>query len=321
MRRRALLITAGGLVALALGAPAKLASAQDMTGNNASNNMMGGGQGQPTGPPTAAGEVAKPDFMPGSRPAGMGQAFNALSDGTSGVFNNPAGIARAYMYSVDGTFAYTPTGNILSASIVDSKTNPQVAAGAGVGYYFSRGEGAQVTALDARLPIAVPVVQDRVSIGIAGRFLRTEVGEIETINGFSLDAGALFRVVDQLHVGIVGHNLIDPCKQATCRGVAPMLVGGGIAYATPTLAIAGDVEFDLNSTSDVAFNFDVGGEYLIAEMVPIRLGYRRLGVPGHNVLTLGSGWRSKTAGVDLAYQHNFNEAQFGNLFLGVSVYF
>lgn len=296
------------------------AMANNMATNNSMNNSSDNGDGgDEMSPPAAA--TATPNFNPGARAAGMGEAANALSSGTSGVFNNPAGIARAYMYSIDGTFAYTPDGNVLSAAIVDSKTNPSVSAGFGVNYYFSRGEGASVTALDLKLPIAIPVVPDRVSIGIAGRYLKVQAGDLETINSFSLDAGAIFRLVDQLHLGIAARNLIDPCEQASCRGVAPLLVGGGLAYGYEDLSVAADVEFDLNSEDDANLNIEVGAEYLIQQMVPVRLGFRRVGLTESNVLSIGSGWRSKTAGVDLSYQHDLSLSEFGNLFLGVSVYF
>ncbi len=270
--------------------------------------------------PTAAGVNATPDFSPGIGAAGMGQAQNALSVGTNGVFNNPAGIARAYMFALEGGFIYTDDGNVLSAAIVDSKTNPKISAGVGFNYYFSRTEGQDLSGIDVRLPIAIPVVQDRVSIGIGGRYMRFRAGELEVLNGFSLEAGAIFRVVDQLSIGLAAKNLIDPCQNTTCEGWVPLTVGAGAAYNMTDLAIAADVDADLNSTDTVAFNVEVGGEYLVAKMVPVRLGFRRLGVSESNRLTVGTGWRSKTAGLDLSYEHNFSRRAFGELFLGVSVY-
>ena len=81
---------------------------------------------------------ADADFSPGIAAAGMGQAQNALSKGPSGVFNNPAGVALAYMFALEGGFIYTDDGNVLSAAVVDSHTNPKIAAGVGFNYYFSR---------------------------------------------------------------------------------------------------------------------------------------------------------------------------------------
>lgn len=263
---------------------------------------------------------ATPDFSPGISAAGMGQAQNALSMGTNGVFNNPAGIARAYMFALEGGFIYTDDGNVLSAAIVDSKTNPKIAAGVGFNYYFSRTAGLDLKGIDVRLPVAIPVVQDRVSVGVAGRYLKFNAGDIEVLNGFTLDAGAIFRVVDQLSVGISAKNLIDPCENATCQGWAPLLVGGGVSYAMTDLSLAADVDADLTTSESATLNIEVGGEYLVAKIVPIRLGFRRLGATESNRATAGVGWRSQTAGLDLSYEHDFARSAFGQLFLGVSIY-
>ena len=259
-----------------------------------------------------------PIFNPGARGAGMGEAQAALSEGSSGVFHNPAGIALAYMYAVNGGVLINETGNTLSLAIVDSKTNPSVSAGLGVGYYFNRDEGV----LDIKLPIALPVVPDRVSIGIAGRYMRAKAGDIEIVNGFSLDGGAIFRLVDGLHLGVQLKNLLDVCKQDNiCSSWAPMTLGGGLAFKTRDLAAAVDIDADLGSTDSAALNVEAGFEYLIQGMVPVRVGYRRLSATSSNILTLGSGWQSKAAGVNLSYQHDFSTNNFGNIALDVSAYF
>jgi len=267
-----------------------------------------------------------PIFAPGSRAAGMGEAYNALSAGPSGVFHNPSGIARAVMFGVEGSFNYAPSGNTLSASVIDSKTNPSVAAGFGVNYFFTAGEGRGTTALDLRLPIAVPVVPQRISFGVAVRYItvtqeNADEEPIERLRGLTFDAGALFRVVDALHLGITARNLIDQCDNSDCAGFAPTTVGGGLAYAAEPLTVAVDVEADLNSTSDVTLNVDVGAEFFIQQIVPIRVGFKRLGPTEQNWITAGVGWRASTAGVDLSYQHNLSAQQIGLITLGVSAFF
>ena len=60
-----------------------------------------------------------------------------------------------------------------------------------------------------------------------------------------------------------------------------MLIGGGVAYSTTELALAADVEADTSTSQEVAFNIDVGGEYVVANVAPVRLGFstpRRGGV-------------------------------------------
>lgn len=262
-----------------------------------------------------------PTFAPGTRAAGMGEAFNAVSDGATGIFHNPAGIARALVYSIDGSFNYTPSGTSLSAAIVDSKTNPAISAGIGVGYYFSTVEGEESNTLDVRLSLAIPAIPERISFGIGGRYLISNAAGVEVINGITLDAGALFRVVEALHVGISAKNLINVCQNTTCPGYVPLLIGGGVAYATPELTIAGDIDFDMNSTSTPTLNFDLGAEYVFEKMVPVRLGYRRRGVTSANVLSVGSGWRTDNAGIDVAYQHDLSQNDIGLISVAINALF
>jgi hypothetical protein len=271
------------------------------------------------------------DFMQGTRAAGMGEAFTAVSNGTGGIYNNPAGVARSIMYTVDGTFQYTPTGTVLGFGIVDSKTNPSVSAGFGLNYYFARANSPDITALDLRLPLAIPVVAERIAIGLGGRYLTVTQSvenadgsktDVELLSGFTLDAGGLFRVADEFYLGIAAKNLIDPCeKPERCRTIAPLTIGGGLAYDNRELVISADVDADLGSKDEAAINFGVGAEYLIEGMIPIRLGFMRRGAAEQNRFTVGSGWVSKTASVEASYQHNLTDSKLGLLSLGVSVYF
>src|SRR5690554_6950857 len=143
---------------------------------------------------TAPGNFS--DETRSARSQGMGEAFTSIANGTGGIYQNPAGVARSVMYSVDGLFEYTPSGTILNASIVDSKTNPSLAAGAGYSYFFGRDELSHLTGHDIRLALGVPVVPDRVAIGVGGRYMimTDSSGSKDDIfiKGFTLDAGLIF---------------------------------------------------------------------------------------------------------------------------------
>ena len=268
------------------------------------------------------------DFAQGARPVGMGEAFNAISTGAAGVYHNPAGIARAILYAVEGSYNYTARGNLLSFAIVDSKTNPSVSAGFALGYSFDReNDATDTTALDLRLPIAIPIVPERVSVGLGIRYLSIKDADIETLSGFTLDAGALFRVADQLHLGVAAKNLLETCEvRSRCGGVAPMTIGGGVSFGDGTeFVLAADLDVDLGSTSDAKLNVGLGAEYLIEGIIPVRLGFMRRGVREANILTVGAGWRSSTAGLDAGYQHILSAGSgptgVRTITLGVSAYF
>jgi hypothetical protein len=269
-----------------------------------------------------ASEASAQDFSQGVRSAGMGEAFTAVASGTNAIFHNPAGAARAVMYSVEGGYEYTPTGNVLTASIIDSKTNPNVAAGIGYNFYFGRGDD-EIRGHDIRLGLAIPVLPDRISVGVGGRWLivkdtvlqENEDGEevrtdVELMNGPTLDAGIMFKATNQLHFGIAGQNLIPQCSKAACAGAAPQLITGGVAFGTETgFTVSGDVGIDLSTraelggdNTDPALDAGAGAEYLIGGVVPVRAGYQYRGGFDQHLLTFGGGWRSKVAGIDLGYQ-------------------
>ena len=189
------------------------------------------------------------EFTRGVRPAGMGEAYTGVASGTSTIFHNPAGIARAVMYSLEATFEYTPTGTALNAAVIDSKTNPNISAGVSYTYFLGHGDTSDVSGHDIRLALAVPVLPDRISLGIGGRWIIANAGDIQTINQPTVDAGALFRVSDQLHIGLAGRNLVDVCNRPElCRSVAPMTVEGGIGFGNgTTFNLSGDVGLDLTS--------------------------------------------------------------------------
>lgn len=275
-----------------------------------------------------ASTASAQEFSQGVRSGGMGEAFTSVASGTDAIYHNPAGAARAVMYSVEAGYEYTPTGNVLSASVIDSKTNPNVAAGIGYGFYFGRDDD-DVRGHDIRLGLAVPVLPDRISVGVGGRWLivsdtvlqeNAEGEEVRTdvqlMNGPTLDAGIMFKATSQFHFGISGQNLIPQCSKAACAGVAPQLITGGASFATESgITISGDVGIDLSTraelggeNTDPALDAGGGAEYLIGGVVPLRAGYQYKGGFDQHLLTFGAGWRSQVAGVDLGYQLDLEDS-------------
>lgn len=270
------------------------------------------------------GVAGAQDFTEGVRPLGMGEAYTAVASGTGALYHNPAGIARNLMYAVEGTYEYNPFGSVLNAAVVDSKTNPDVAAGVSYSYFFGRGDFSEVSGHDFRLGLALPVVPERVSVGVAGRYLITEADGVETIRGFTLDAGVLFRPANQLHVGVAGRNLIDVCPEDEfCAGVAPTIISGGLGFGDDTtFMLSADVGADLTTDPDgAALLVEAGAEFLAGGVFPLRAGFQHNAALDANYATGGLGWRSETAGVDLGARIDTGDAD--NLWINgsFSVYF
>lgn len=276
-------------------------------------------------------ELVAQTFPGGSRAAGMGQAYTAVGTGTDGLFHNPAGIAHAIMYSVDGRYSRTPSGNVLNASIVDSKTNPNLSAGLSYSYFLGSNAASDIKSHDVRGVIAIPAVPEKVSIGVGGRWIRSKqegMGSkknktVETINGITLDVGVLFQVVEMLNVGLAGQNLIDVCPESSgCKNVAPTRVTGGASFGKSELfTVSSDVGINLTSSDTPKPLVDLGAEYMIDKAFPLRLGYQYRSLNSTNFLTTGLGWRSEKAGLDLAYRADPSDAENFFVTTTISVYF
>ena len=270
----------------------------------------------------------------GLRSGGVGNSHVAVASGTDAIYQNPAGIARAPMYVVDGAFSYTPQGALMSAGIADSKINPQIAGGATYNYFYGHSEHSHLSGHDVRVAAAIPAVPERVSIGIGGRYLHitdTTLPEIDDdptaqllLQGFTFDAGIAIRAADILHLGLVGQNLIDHCRDnSLCRGTTPTRLSAGLGLGDDSLfMISGQATLDLTSADSPLFDFAAGAEFMAAGIIPIRAGFERRAFLNRNLLTFGLGWRSEQAGVDFAYRHDLNSMDsFGYISGGFSVYF
>lgn len=276
----------------------------------------------------------RPEFYGGMRAAGAGGSHTAIASGTDAIYYNPAGVARAPMYVLDGAFSYTPQGSIVGAGIADSKINPQIAGGAAYNFYFGQGENKNLSGHDARIALAIPVVPERVSVGIGVRYLHIidkslpkiedEKNSQALLAGFTGDVGVTVRAHDLVHLGLSGQNLLDHCSDDdACRGTTPTRINLGVGIGQETAFMAsGRVALDLTSGPEPLFDFGVGAEYLVAQMIPLRVGFERRAFLEQNMITAGGGWRSEQAGVDFAYRHDLSQTdRFGYLSAGFSVYF
>ncbi len=258
--------------------------------------------------------VSAQQLTKGTRPAGMGDAVTATAEGANAIQHNPAGIARSVMYAIEGTFEYNPSGSVLNASVSDSKTNPALGAGVSYSYFIGRDDNENLTGHDIRVGIGVPVVPDRVALGVSGRYLKFNDGDVEVLNGFTLDAGAIIKVTEGLHLGVAGQNLINPCDLDRCQSVAPTTVTGGMGFTADIFTFSGDVGVDLTSQESASMLFGAGIEVLL-DAVPLRAGFERIDSSDTSNLTFGAGWRTSAAGFDVGYKLNLQNTD-DMVFLG-----
>lgn len=231
------------------------------------------------------------------RSLAMGGALRALGNGTTAIFLNPANMPLTRLYHIEANGQFTPEAvrALGSVTAVDSITSSTRVAG---GASFTGGlidpKGLDRLFTDVRSSIAYPF-GDRFYVGVGLRYLRMiqdgyglldnsatktyspvsgglldSAGQRQPfVDTLTFDAGATVRLGESLHIGVVGQNLTHPGNT-----LLPTTVGGGIGYGTKDFSLEADAVVDFDSWTAVTTRVMAGGEYLVANKVPIRLGYR-----------------------------------------------
>jgi hypothetical protein len=260
------------------------------------------------GPAYAAGMTTSPEQaydqgeVPNARAVGMGGALNALGVSTASLFLNPANMALARVYHIEGIAAYAPEAKrqTYGLAIVDSVLNSSHVAG-GLGGTWSEFDpsGIHRAWTDVRGAIALPL-GDHLSLGGAVRWLRVNqargAGPFGTsyasdgnngvlFNTVTVDAGATLSILDGLRIALAGHNLTNPGT-----ALAPLTGAAGIGYFTPTFAIEGDGSLDFTTWNNTRGRLMAGAELFVADRYAIRAGWRYDGGTKINSPSLGFGY-------------------------------
>jgi len=192
---------------------------------------------------------------------------------SSGLFNNPAGMSRSFVYAAEGQYLRLAKRqlNVMGFNVVDSKTQPSLAVGIGYGYGFTdKSADFDITSHDARLALSKTVIDNRLFVGVGFRYIRETVGTddaAEVMDGFTLDTGLLFALTESFALGAVGQNLL------AVNGL-PRRAGGGVAIRAQSFVLDGDILVDFDTKAgEKSLVYRVGTEFLIGESVPLRAGF------------------------------------------------
>jgi hypothetical protein len=227
-------------------------------------------------------QVSTPTQHLNTTPAlASGQAMRATGRNNSALVYNPAAMSASASYVVDASYLRSPAEeNVLSLSVVDSKTRlnaDRLAVGAAYAHVFT---GGSTTAYEGRLGFALPVFASsqgtpELHLGAAGRYVSDELSGVD---GFDLDAGALLNLGGGVHIGAVGESLLE--------GSRPQRFGGAVGVSLASLSVGVDVMYQPEGGAKVMSG---GGELLLGERFVIRGGYERLTPKEGEALSWGSG--------------------------------
>ncbi len=250
------------------------------------------------------GEIQHP------RTVAMLGAQNAWGGSTNAIFVNPANLPLFRVYHVEGLAAFSPEARRQSygGAIADSSTS-RLAGGFGGTWSQLDPDGIKRRWTDLRLTLAYPL-GERVSMGMTGRYLRAtqRIGsgpfgaslasggtrEEPIVNEFTFDAGVGVQITEQLRLGVSGRNLT-----AVGNSLAPLVLAGGIGWSTGVFTIEADGLVDFTTRDQARGRGMLGGEFLLADRVPLRAGYRYDDVMKTHALGLGAGYVDRRFSVEL----------------------
>ncbi len=250
------------------------------------------------------GEIQHP------RAVAMAGAQQAWGGSTTAVFLNPANLPLYRVYHLEALATFGPEARRQSygGAITDSSTS-RLAGGFGGTWSQMDPDGIRRTWTDLRLSLAYPL-GDRLSVGMTGRYLRTEqrtgagpLGASLASGGtpddplfsqFTFDAGAAVAITDQIRLGVSGRNLTAPGTS-----LMPLGTAGGIGYSNGTFTVEVDQLVDFTTFGSARGRTMVGGEVLLADRFPVRAGYRYdAGTKTHGI-GLGAGYVDKKFSIEL----------------------
>ena len=277
-----------------------------------------------------------------ARSAAMGGAVRSTASGTLAPFANPAGLAMSRVYHVEaiGQFAPEVNRHFYGATVADSVTS-KLAGAVSVGGGLLNPSGLDRNYLDVRIALAYPLTQ-RIFLGLSGRYLKGKIGGKDapfpndyvaggllagpmstvdpptretSLNAFTFDAGFLAKLGDSVFLSVVGQNLTLPKS-----GMLPTTVGFGVAFARREFSVEADGAVDFTSFATPKARAMLGGEYLIGDHVPIRLGYRFDHGPMLHTLSGGVGYIGRQFSVEAGVKRTVSSPGITTVLLSVAYF-
>jgi hypothetical protein len=248
-------------------------------------------------PALAQAEVDDLRNVQSARATAMGGAYRALGLGTETVLGNPAALPlwRVYRVELHGSWDIHGKDALAGVSVVDAKTSDLAA---GLDYHLltlSSGEG-RTTAHYSTLAFALPITPG-VFVGTSVHYLRMNGPQMA--NATTVDAGAQLRFSDSVTAGFSAHNLIDTQNEELNR-----YYSAHVGLLSGLFALGADVRADFESLPESVYTYSVGGEYLLGQAFPVRLGYTYDGFRKSSQLGLGLGFlTAEGGGIDVGYRH------------------
>jgi hypothetical protein len=285
---------------------------------------------------TAQAERPVPETrIESARGMALGTGARAAAASTQAQADNPANLVLGGLYHIESFVGYDPTFKRYAwgGAVVDSMTG-RLAAGASARLLFGDNDAGSTGGWEAKLGLALPILE-QLSIGLAGRYSNLHLSDPRAtperppvmdqapdqrfnLKHFTLDAAATVRPIPGLSIAVLAYNLIDTKSQ-----LAPMSVGGSLAFNTGLLTVGGDVLVDLNRMElyDGPRIYGGGGiEYLASGILPLRAGYAYDQRREQSYITGGLGYMDPRFAIQISLRQSANNGSETSLFFGAAAF-
>lgn len=270
-------------------------------------------------PSVAWGQVqTAPETPVTARTMALGGGTHAIAQSTSALYVNPAAMSQTRVYHVDSSVLWDPSTDRWSfgGAVVDSTRT----VGAGLAYHYSLLDG-DTRNHDVRVALGATLTEG-VSLGVTGRYL-DYIGPATAngvrgaaYSGFTVDVGVSLKPWSWLALGVTGYSLSDPDT-----ALSPLSIGGGIGIIpVDTLHVVADTVWDVSTFADGPRARWSGGVELLANRVPLRIGYTYDGIRRDNavhLITAGIGYIDQMFAVEAALRQEVSGGSQSTLLLNL----
>ena len=265
----------------------------------------------------------------------LGGALRATSHSTSALYLNPANMARGDLYRIEAAAQIYPEARRQSygAAVVDSVISSwQISGGFAANWSLQDPKGVNRRWADIRFGLAIGL-GDHIYLGMAGKSLAlkqdgtTPLGasEFDPIDGglfeknivstVTFDAGLTVVPVPQFAIAVTGHNLTN-----RKYSYLPMTGGLGIGFSDKDFSLSADAVIEKRTFEETTFRFMGGGEYLAANVLAIRAGYRYDDGLLTHAISGGLGYVAQEFSVDASVRHGVSGQRYTAIVFGFTLH-
>jgi hypothetical protein len=288
-----------------------------------------------TGRGAQAEPVVREARIESARGVALGSGLRANSVASQAQAENAANLPMSELAHLESFFGYQPTLKRIGAgaAVVDSMTS-RLAAGLSARGLFGDNSAGENSGWEGRLSLGFPIIK-LLSVGVAGRYANFTVSDpkarperraqddlpadhVYKLKGFTMDAAATLHPIEGISIAALGYNLID-----TGSPLAPLMVGGGLAFSKGSFSIGGELLVDLNTHEQFSGpKLTAGGgvEFLAQGLAPLRLGYQYDNGRHQHAVTAGVGYVDQRFGAQLGLRQVVGDYKDTTLFSAVQYF-